>query len=64
VLPVVRGAPRWSIGRFAAIVKTPAQNFTGDVYLTPIFNRDATTWLEPVTDQQYTAANSAANATA
>lgn len=25
---------------------------------------DATTWLEPVTDQQYTAANSSANATA
>jgi quercetin dioxygenase-like cupin family protein len=91
----------------AATVKTPAQNFTGDVYLTPVFNgdgtvirlragetvwtpageehwhggsaenmmchyaileetpaSDATTWLEPVTDQQYAAANSAANATA
>ena len=108
----------------SATVKTPAQNFTGDVYLTPVFNGDgtsrlvvglvrftpgartnwhshangqllqctdgvglvvsrdgtvirlrageavwtpagdATTWLEPVTGQQYAAANIAANAAA
>ena len=29
----------------AATVKTPAQNFTGDVYLTPIFNGDGTSRL-------------------
>ena len=28
-----------------ATVKTPAQNFTGDVYLTPIFNGDGTSRL-------------------
>ena len=29
----------------AATVKTPAQNFTGDVYLTPVFNGDGTSRL-------------------
>ena len=29
----------------AATVKTPAQNFTGDVFLTPIFNGDGTSRL-------------------
>ena len=97
-----------------ATVKTPAANFTGDVYLNPVFHGDgtshlvvglvrftpgartnwqsvwtpagqehwhggtagnfmchyavldetaagdATSWLEPVTDEQYTAANTAA----
>ena len=76
-------------------VKTPAANFTGDVWLNPVFSGDstsrltvglvrftpgartnwhrhangqllvctdgeATTWLEPVTDRQYTAAHTAA----
>ena len=29
----------------AATIKTPAENFTGDVYLTPIFNADGTSRL-------------------
>jgi hypothetical protein len=35
-----------------ATVKTPSSNFTGD--------GEATTWLEPVTDEQYLAAHSTA----
>ncbi len=37
-------------------VRTPAENFTGEVYPDPIFNGDGTSWLEPVTDEQYAAA--------
>jgi hypothetical protein len=44
----------------SATVKTPAEKFTGDVFLTPIINGDATTWLEPVTDAQYAVANATA----
>jgi hypothetical protein len=47
--------------------KGPAAAFTGDVYVNPAMSHlamlegtedgDGTTWLEPVTDEQYTAAN-------
>jgi hypothetical protein len=51
-----------------ATVKTPSSNFTGDVWMNPVFGGDgtildasgdgeATTWLEPVTDEQYLAAH-------
>ena len=51
-----------------ATVKTPSSNFTGDVWMNPVFGGDgtildasgdgeATTWLEPVTDEQYVAAH-------
>ena len=63
-------------------VKTPADNFTGDVWMNPVFNGDgtskltvglvrftldasgdaeATTWLEPVSDEQYAAAHNTAD---
>ena len=66
----------------SATVKTPSSNFTGDVWMNPVFGGDgasqftcglvrftpgartnasgdgeATTWLEPVTDEQYLAAH-------
>ena len=46
----------------SATVKTPAPNFTGDVWVNPVSSGDgeATTWLEPVTDEQYSAAHRAA----
>jgi hypothetical protein len=42
-----------------ATVKTPPSNFTGDVWMNPVFSGDgeATTWLEPVTGEQYLAAH-------
>jgi hypothetical protein len=51
-----------------ATVKTPSANFTGDVWMNPVFGGDgtildasgdgeATTWLEPFTDEQYLAAH-------
>jgi hypothetical protein len=58
-----------------ATVKTSSSNFTGDVWMNPVFGGDgtsqltcgfvrftpageeATTWLEPVTDEQYVAAH-------
>jgi hypothetical protein len=42
-----------------ATVQTPSSNFTGDVRMNRVSggNGEATTWLGPVTDEQYLAAH-------